>query len=148
MSDSYFFAAIKDGQAEGFPFASNVQLSLAQAQAASLTAPSLALAASIPVSVPAASGTIAIQMPCGFLLTGVTAVKLGATGGSGDTVTVKKGSNTIVSFNLNTVTAKSLGAANTLDTAYTQFAAGDTLNVVAANSTDCSCLLAISGVKL
>lgn len=148
MSDSYFFASIKDGQAEGFPFASNVQLGAAQTQAASLTVPSLVLGAVIPVVVPASSGTIAVEMPCDFAVSNAWLIKSGSTGGSGDTVTVKNGSDTIVAFNLNTKAADSVTAAATLDGAYIQFAAGDTLNITGANSTDCSCILFISGVKL
>jgi hypothetical protein len=78
----------------------------------------------------------------------VTVVKTSANGGSGDTVTIKNGSNAITDAIDIGINDTLVARAGQIDDAQHEIAAGGTLKVTAANNTNNACIVYVFGLRV
>lgn len=94
----------------------------------------------IPVAIADSAGDTDITMARKVRVIDVVAVKTANNGGSGDTLTVKNGSNAITgALDLN-VSDAVVVRAGSIDDATHEISAGGTLRLTAAKNTNCACI--------
>ena len=94
----------------------------------------------LPVAVPNTAGSIDIVMDRKVRVLRVDVLKLGANGGSGDTLLLEDGDGNNITNDIDlNINQKAVTKNSQIDPAYATLDAGDTLRLTAAKATNCAC---------